>query len=1283
MATKRSTGVGLHVEGADKFSADLKKANSAIRLTTAEVKKLDATYGKGSTNSDYLTQRTQALTKQLDTQRQKTATLREQLAASEATGKATTAQLEKYRLEILKSETAEENLKRQINEANDTLEEQARAAEEAAKAAEEQARAAEEAEKAERELAEQAEQANRKIREQEEAVKRTAKGLDDFSKKAGKVGDALTRALTIPIAGMGTYALNATMELEDAMASVQTLPGVVSGSAEAQAAQMAAYTDAILDASNATHVAAEELAAAQYQAISAGTAASDSVALVERSAKAAKSGMAEATTVVDGATSILNAWKEEAGGIDHVLDAMMVTQNEGKTTIGDLASNIGQVTGLAPQLGVALDEVLASVAALTKGGVQTSSAINGLKAVFSNIMKPTAEAQEEAERLGLSFSAAALQAQGFTGFLESVMEATKGDSESLAKLFGSVEGLAQIMALGTTQAGEYARILGEIRSSEGAVDEAFAVRTSSRAEKLKGSMNELRNSGIQLAENLTPAVDAVTDLIGGTASVISEMDEGTQKTLVNVLGVAAAIGPATKALAGLTSTVAKLIPMLSGPWGLAAAGTIAAGSIVIALSGAETSAERLDKAVSNMELKPDESKLNGLAGRVQAAIDAVDAEKVVNVTAHVNADLSGLDGLTEDATEVLQGRLNAAMKDYWLTWAEYDRLKRLLDSQDFSGVAEAGMSSGDSKVVSVSQELQAAIDEAEALLWTVFVSGDSVTAQEIAQLEVLMQEIAAYREQLLTTQADVDTLVSTTGQEIQKAIADNRLNLQEYEEIKRKIDEEARPAAVEAMEDAATASIGTELDATLTEFEALLDAINAHGGDMTEAEIARIDQYLTEIEGLNARIDAINIYRKAMEEGLEGEEAVQLTASGYGTDESAIDAAGTIEGYRRAAAEHEEERMRKRELAYREAQLAAETEEERDQLKAEYEVEKETHRQTMDAINATAQEAQERNFEGWVKSDTDYSKEAKFINDMGVVLDELSALYASGKTDPENGIYKTPLEWFLQSSYARTELGHETARAAGLYRPDGSLISTDQEIEDWYEFATNDQYDALMRGQKTWENSLAMLMDTFSKQYDENYADGSMLLTMYQGMLDGGVDPASLDVSMASGTLANLMRVMLWQDKGDDAVGSEAMEAIGSAIEEALPEVEETAGEAAEAIGAAATDLKDGAPAGRKLALSLAAGIQSGSPIAIAAAQGLAAQVSASLNGMYTHAPGAVMPDVASVMGAGPRSYDFSTNVSVGTGVFTTAAGVNAMAERLNTLSNLKWAGVGRLTRNT
>lgn len=1322
MGTKRSTGVGLHVEGAEKFRADLNKANSAIKQTNAEVKKLDAAYGKGSTGSDYLTQRTKALTTQLDNQRKKTAALKGELELYQSSGKTTTAQLEKYRLEILKSETAEAQLTREIREANDALNAQKLTAD------------------------------------------KVAKTLDGYATKAGKVGDSLTRALTLPIAGMGTYTLNAAMELEDAMKTVATLPGVVSGSVEQQAAQLEEYTDAVREASDVTHVAAEDLAMAQYSAISAGASAAESVYMVERSAKAAKAGLSDVETVIDGATSALNAWGDAAGGIDHVLDAMIVAQNEGKTTVGDLASQIGQVTGLAPALGVALDEVLAAVAALTKGGVQTSSAINGLKAVMSNVMKPTAEAREEAKKLGLEFSATALQAQGLTGFLESVMDATNGDSESLAKLFGSVEGLSQIMALGTTQAEEYARILDVIGASTGVVDEAFAMRTSSKAEQLSGSLNRLRNSGSQLAENLFPAVDAVTDLIGGAADVIGDMDEGTQKALVNVLGVAAAIGPATKAVAGLTSAVAKLIPLLTGPWGLAAAGVVVAGGITLALANAKDSADRLEDTVENMELSPNTESLSALKGTIQDAIDAVDGEKLVQLTASVTANYDGVDAEFDAVTKGIQAKLDATMEDLRVTWNEYAELTGSLNGEDMLGYAQKVYRTGDAEMSAVAVQMIGAIDDANALLRKMYTSGESVTEAEVQQLNELLGQIGEYRlkltgaweeaeifaqsvrremnaalednrlsmeeyeaikrrideevrpdavaamedavtstlgAELETTLAEFETLLATinahggeaTADEIAqinayldqieqlqariaelqlldsavgKALEDRKLELEEYEAIKRRIDEEARPDAVAAMEDAATASIGSELDATLTEFEGLLKAINDRGGDVAEDEIARINQYLTEIEALNARIDELQGLNAAINTVLAEDPAYQLTLSGYGTDETMAEALGTTEGLRRW--QHDELKARRVAIHDKYVQDAsmAGSDEEKSALHAEYEAQIAALEAEANAIDANAQKNINALFEGWLNSNEDYQQDAAEIDAIGRLI-ELYSDMASADSSSEafKYLYEAgALNWQIRPG------GATYAKLSGLAGDDGLVLPYDDIVNN------PRMRDGVSKAASQLYNLIPNLISGKLAQYD---GEDNPLITMYQSMLDAGIPIDSLDVTQASGTLADILRLYLLKEQGMESMGSEAMEAIGSGIVEAAPEAVEDAEQAVKDISGAATDLPDGTEAGRGLAASLAAGITAGTPAAVAAAQSLAAQVSAALSGMQTYSPGATIP--AGATAAGGSSYDFSTNVQFGAAYLSNTADASGWAERLNTLSRLKRAGVGQIAR--
>ena len=278
-------------------------------------------------------------------------------------------------------------------------------------ATEETGQAADDAASAQANLAESTSEAGNQQRSAAENAKHYGEALDKLAKGATQAGKALTKVLTLPIVGMGTASVKYGMELEDAVYEVATLPGVLSGTQEQRQQQIRDLTDELINASNDAHTAATELASATYDAISAGVAPEDAAYWAERAAMAGKAGRSDASTVINGASSIYNAWGAKAsGGLDHILDSMITAQNLGKTTVGELSSQIGQVSGLAPQLSLSMEEVLSSVAALTAGGLSTSSAITGLRGVLSAVIKPTSEAAEMAKELGIDFSAAGLKA---------------------------------------------------------------------------------------------------------------------------------------------------------------------------------------------------------------------------------------------------------------------------------------------------------------------------------------------------------------------------------------------------------------------------------------------------------------------------------------------------------------------------------------------------------------------------------------------------------------------------------------------------------------------------------------------------------------------------------------------------------------------------------------------------------------------------------------------------------------------------------------------------------
>ena len=456
-----------------------------------------------------------------------------------------------------------------------------------------------------------------------------------ISNVAGKINKALTAATTAVVG----YSAKAFMDFEDQMAIVGTI-------ADETEVSLAELGEQALAASDATGQAATEIAAATYQAISAGADTAHAVDLVEKAAKGAKAGLSDTTTVVDGLTTAMNAWKISYDQSETVLDKMITTQNVGKTTLGDLANNMGKVTAFAPQVGVSLDEVLAATAALTKNGYGTESAMTALKNVMSAVIKPTSQAKEAAKAMGLEFDAAALRSKGLVGFLQDVISKTKGDEAALASLFGSVEGLGGVMLLAGGAAGDFSDALGQIRNSSGALNEAFDKRTSSRAEQMAMALNRLKNAAISFGQTLAPYIDMAAGAIEKLADKLGSMSEGEQKTLlqtalwtigltkfVSIAGsVTSHLGGITKAVSSVSKGLSSLATAGSGTAGAGLKALLALGAPGAIALGALAGVVAVSVHVANLDTTMDEAKEELRKGadpeKLREGLDAIENSKI-------------------------------------------------------------------------------------------------------------------------------------------------------------------------------------------------------------------------------------------------------------------------------------------------------------------------------------------------------------------------------------------------------------------------------------------------------------------------------------------------------------------------------------------------------------------------------------------------------------------------------------------------------------------------------
>lgn len=289
----------------------------------------------------------------------------------------------------------------------------------------------------------------------------------------------------------------------------------------------------------------ENLNKGLFDLISAGVDAEKAIDALGVATKLAIAGATDTSTAVDGLTSALNAYGIDAKNAQFISEDFFTAQKFGKTTIAELSQGFGQVAPLAASFGVSLQEVLASVSATTLAGVKTSEAYTGLKAVFANIAKPTADAAKEAERLGIAFDGAALREKGLKGFLDEITQSAGFNKDSLNKLFGSMEAVNTITALTGAQAEDFGGILTELNDDVGnaiTFQNALAEKTDDADFVFKQFQNSVKNAAIRIGEIITPKVlPYVSDLTGLIDDSTDKFDEvaeaiGDAITFVKLLG---------------------------------------------------------------------------------------------------------------------------------------------------------------------------------------------------------------------------------------------------------------------------------------------------------------------------------------------------------------------------------------------------------------------------------------------------------------------------------------------------------------------------------------------------------------------------------------------------------------------------------------------------------------------------------------------------------------------------------------------------------------------------
>jgi TP901 family phage tail tape measure protein len=353
------------------------------------------------------------------------------------------------------------------------------------------------------------------------------------------VGSKMTARVTLPIVAAGGAALKMGYDFDKAFTRMVSLAGVA-------ASEVDGLKEAVLELSGETAVAPAELAAALYEASSAGLDTEQALDAVRKAAKASAAGMGSAADVVGLVASATASYG--AGVIDaaEATDVLTAAIREGRADPQELAGTLGRILPFASQLGVTFGEVGGTVAYLSNVFGDTNRTVTAMSGLFAKLLSPTAQGRETLEQMGTSVEElhAAIDERGLLGALDLLRErGFAGNQQALTKLFDDIEGRQAAMALLADNSGTLAETLDTVANSAGAADDAFSTWESSDSADLAKGLNDLRVAAVRIGETLLPIAADVTGAFADLASGFSNLPGPVQTGVLALAGVTAVAGP--------------------------------------------------------------------------------------------------------------------------------------------------------------------------------------------------------------------------------------------------------------------------------------------------------------------------------------------------------------------------------------------------------------------------------------------------------------------------------------------------------------------------------------------------------------------------------------------------------------------------------------------------------------------------------------------------------------------------------------------------------------------
>ena len=401
------------------------------------------------------------------------------------------------------------------------------------------------------------------------------KGMQDVQKtmrttgqNMKQVGGTMTKAVTLPLAGLATAVTKTTMDFNQQMDRVGAIAGATGEDFEI-------LEEAARDMGRTTSFSATEAAEGMEYLAMAGWDTQEMAEGLEYVLRMAEAAQLDLATAADITSDLMSVFGYEASEVVDITDILTRVSTEANTDIEQLGQAMAYAGPAAQAAGVSLEEASAMAGMFADSGIKGSKAGTTLRAMMTDLQ------------------GAADQSVEGIGDMSEIIYDSEGNMRSMTDILGDLEsGMADMTAqqqdqvtsalFGTrAQAGfniimqegvdELDSFTGELENASGATEEMGDQMRDNLAyelEELKSAVGALLlDLGEALVpvirESVIPVIQDFVEFLSGLTRAFADLPAGLQKGIIAFLGLLAAAGPVLMIVGQMMIAFSGLIPIIT------------------------------------------------------------------------------------------------------------------------------------------------------------------------------------------------------------------------------------------------------------------------------------------------------------------------------------------------------------------------------------------------------------------------------------------------------------------------------------------------------------------------------------------------------------------------------------------------------------------------------------------------------------------------------------------------------------------------------------------------